>query len=407
MNSYNRNVISVSQLNQYIKSLIEDDVLLSRIFIEGEVSNFKRHTSGHMYFTMKDAHASVNCVMFRGYAEKLTFMPENGMKLVVFGRVSLYEKTGQYQLYAEDMEPWGKGKLHLAFEQMKEKLGLQGLFDESRKRPIPEFPETVAIITSPTGAVVRDIISIAVRRNKNIRLLIFPALVQGKEAAASIVSSIELANAVSRDTQPIDVLILARGGGSIEDLWPFNEEVVARAVYASKIPMVSSIGHETDFCITDFVADMRAPTPSAAAELCIPAASDIKRRLDNMMSMLSLTVDQQLENNKKAVEMLAKRTSPQAFLESVYNRQIYVEQLFSKTTRDIAYKIQIARLSLGKLMDRIEIAAPAAVLRRGYSLVYGEDGLKTSANQFSQSENLRLQFSDGIVTGIFSNIKEY
>lgn len=398
MDSNNRSIFSVCQLNQYIKSLLEDDVLLSGIWIEGEISNFKLHTSGHMYFTMKDAHAAINGVMFRGYAEALPFIPENGMKLVAFGRVSLYEKTGQYQFYAEDMEPWGKGGLHLAFEQMKEKLDKQGLFDKRRK--IPSFPQTVAIITSPTGAVVRDMITVARRRNKNVRLLIFPTLVQGKDAAVSIVSAIELANAVCSDDLRPDVLVLARGGGSIEDLWPFNEENVARAVFASKIPVISAIGHETDYCITDFVADMRAPTPSAAAEMCIPKASDMERSLENIAHRLDFAIDQKLENGRKLVQMLAERASPRAFLESVYNRQIYIEQLFSKITRDILYKLQIERLRLRKRMDGIEIAAPAAVLRRGYSLVYGDDGLRISSKQFSVGDKVSLQFHDGIVNAI-------
>ncbi|MCL2699992.1 MAG: exodeoxyribonuclease VII large subunit [Defluviitaleaceae bacterium] len=390
MDSLNRKIFTVHQLNQYIKHMLEDDVLLSGIFIEGEISNFKRHTSGHLYFTMKDAHAAVNCVMFRGYAENLGFMPENGMRLVAFGRVSLYEKTGQYQFYAEDMEPWGKGGLYLAFEQMKEKLGKQGLFD--RKRPIPGYPETVAVVTSPTGAVVRDIITVARRRNKNVRLLIFPALVQGSGAAASIVSAVETANGMPC---PPDVLILARGGGSLEDLWSFNEEAVARAVYASKIPVVSAIGHETDYCITDFVADMRAPTPSAAAEMCIPSASDLRRGLAGASHRLDIAIDQKLENGRRAVERLAERLSPRALLESVYNRQIYVEQLFSKITRDMGHKSQIARLRLEKLMGGIDAVAPAAVLARGYSLVYGKYGLKTAAAQLSAGDEVVIQFHDG------------
>jgi len=401
MDNLSRKVFSVHQLNQYIKFMLEDDVLLSGIFIEGEVSNFKLHSSGHMYFTMKDAHAAVNCVMFRGYAEGLGFMPENGMRLVAFGRVSLYEKTGLYQFYVEDMEPWGKGGLQLAFEQMKEELGKQGLFDEWRKRPIPAFPETIAVITSPTGAVVRDIITVARRRNKNIRLLIFPALVQGKDAAASIVSAIELVNAVGDgEGRSLDVVILARGGGSIEDLWPFNEEVVARAVYASKVPVVSAIGHETDYCITDFVADLRAPTPSAAAEMCIPTTSDIQRGLESIARRLDSAIDQKLESGRRAVEKLAERTSVQAFLESIYNRQIYIEQLFSKITRDMQHKSQVARLQLEKVMSGIKVAAPATVLQRGYSLVYGDKGLKTSVKQLRAGENIRLQFHDGIIGGI-------
>ena len=258
-------VYTVSQINNYIKRILENDVLLSDVYIEAEISNFKAHTSGHLYFTLKDSGAAINAVMFRSYAERLKFMPESGMKVVARGYISLYEKTGQYQLYVNSMEPAGIGALYLAYEQFKARLEKAGVFDQKYKKPIPQMPKTVAVITSPTGAAVRDIINVAGRRNPNVEIVIVPTLVQGKNAGPEIVNAIEKVNRWNK----ADTIILGRGGGSIEDLWAFNEEIVARAIFDSHIPIISAVGHETDFTIADFISDMRAPTPSAAAELSV------------------------------------------------------------------------------------------------------------------------------------------
>ena len=259
-------VYSVSQINNYIKRLFENDVFLQDIYIEAEISNFKAHSSGHLYMTLKDSGAAVNAVMFRSYAEKLKFMPEDGMKVLINGYISLYEKTGQYQFYVLSMEPAGKGALYIAYEQLKERLERSGVFDQKYKKDIPSYPKCVAVITSPTGAAVRDIIQVSGRRNPNVKIVVVPVLVQGDDAAPSIANAIESVNKWGQ----ADTIIVGRGGGSIEDLWAFNEEMVARAIFESKIPIISAVGHETDFTIADFIADMRAPTPSAAAEIAIP-----------------------------------------------------------------------------------------------------------------------------------------
>ena len=258
-------VFSVTQINRYIRELIEKDFILQSLWIKGEISNYKRHSSGHLYFTLKDEESAINCIMFRGNAQMLPFEPENGMEAVVCGYISIYEKTGQYQFYGELIQPVGIGALTAAYDRLKNKLEKEGLFDGDFKREICSKPETVAVITSPTGAAVRDIINIAKRRNKSVRIVVAPVLVQGENAAASIVNALKAVN----NWGGADTIILGRGGGSIEDLWAFNEESVARAIFASDIPVISAVGHETDFTISDFVADLRAPTPSAAAELAV------------------------------------------------------------------------------------------------------------------------------------------
>ena len=268
------NVYTVSQINGYIKRLIDSDVFLSGLHIEGEISNFKLHSSGHLYFSLKDKTGSIDCVMFRSAAQYLEFMPKNGDAVLVGGRVSLYEKTGKYQVYVDYMQPAGLGALHAEFEKLKQKLAAEGLFDEKFKKPIPEYPKTVALVTSPTGAAVRDMIDVSRRRNPSIKLVIVPVLVQGENAAADIAKGIELVN----EWGGADTIIVGRGGGSMEDLWAFNEEIVARAIFKSEIPVISAVGHEVDFTIADFAADFRAPTPSAAAELAIPASEPVQRR---------------------------------------------------------------------------------------------------------------------------------
>lgn len=271
-------IYSVSQINRYIKNLIEKDIFLRDIFIEAEISNFKVHTSGHFYFTLKDEFAAINTVMYKSYSRDIKFLPENGMKVTVYGYISIYEKTGQYQLCVKIMEPTGKGALYAAFEQLKNKLEKEGLFDIGRKRRIPRFPRKIAVLTSPVGAAIRDIIRISERRNPNIKIIVVPVIVQGESAAKSICDGLSLINRY----KDADVIILGRGGGSIEDLWCFNEESVARAVFKSKIPVISAVGHETDFTISDFVADFRASTPSAAAEIAVPSLYDIR---DNVYAL--------------------------------------------------------------------------------------------------------------------------
>ena len=271
------NAISVSELNNYVKEKFENDDFLNNVLVKGEISNFKHHYTGHMYFTLKDENSLIKCVMFKGYTANLSFIPKDGMKVRIFGTVSVFERDGVYQIYAKGMQLDGEGDLHAEFEKLKKKLEEEGLFNIEHKKKIPAFPKCIGVLTSNTGAVIRDIINVSTRRNPNVYIKLLPVPVQGPTAKEKIVESIKLMN----DNKLADVIILARGGGSLEDLWPFNEEIVARAIYESEIPIISAIGHETDFSISDFVADLRAPTPSAAAELAVPKIDDIEEKLFN------------------------------------------------------------------------------------------------------------------------------
>ena len=309
---------TVAQINRYIKGLLEDDALLCELKVEGELSNFKRHNSGHLYFTLKDASAAVNCIMFASYASGITFKPENGAKVIVFGHISLYEKTGQYQLYAVNIKSLEKtGDLAAAFIQLRDKLKEEGLFDPTRKKPIPGWASCVALITSPTGAAVQDMIKVIHERNPGVKIVVVPTLVQGSQAAEDIVNAIHAVNCWNK----ADVMIVGRGGGSIEDLWAFNEEIVARAIAASSVPVISAVGHETDFTIADFAADFRAPTPSAAAVAAVPDVSEhflrakmLRQRADRALSQASAKARARL----LMAEQLLEKVSPYALWERGY-----------------------------------------------------------------------------------------
>ena len=278
MSMKERQALSVTQVNLYIKDVIARDDILCDVLVKGELSNFKAHSSGHMYMSLKDESGVMRAVMFRSAASKLTFRPQNGMKVIAHGRISVYERDGQYQLYIDDMQQEGQGDLYVAFEQLKQKLAAEGFFDPVHKKPLPKYPKRVGVVTAPTGAAIRDIINVLTRRFSYADIVLYPVLVQGENSAASIVGAIEYFNA----QRSADVLIVGRGGGSIEDLWSFNEEVVARAIYNSEIPIVSAVGHEIDFTIADFVADLRAPTPSAAAELVVPSQIELAEKFNNV-----------------------------------------------------------------------------------------------------------------------------
>ena len=387
-------VYTVSQVNRYIRGMMEDDVILGGLFVGAEISNFKRHTSGHMYFTLKDDSAAINAVMFRGNAISVPFAPENGMKVIAYGRVSLYEKTGQYQLYVEVLEPAGKGGLQIAFEQLVQKLESEGLFDPRRKKAIPASPGTVAILTSPTGAAVRDVIEVAGRRDPNVKLVVVPVLVQGEQAAASIVAGLRAVNEWGK----ADLIILGRGGGSLEDLWCFNEEAVARAVAASRIPVVTAVGHETDTTIADFVADLRAPTPSAAAEMTVPDNQTRVAAAAYATAQLHRIVHRRVGEAKSKLESLMKRGSLRRYLDTIYQRQVHVEQLTEKMHREIGHVLAKQRMRFDKTLAALETLSPMATLRRGYALVIGGDGrLRASAESVGPEEDLTIRFRDGDV----------
>lgn len=393
-------IFTVGQINRYIRNLLENDFILSSLLVKGEISNFKAHSSGHLYFTLKDASGALSCVMFRQDAAGLPFEPENGMQVMVYGHISLYEKTGQYQLYAEFMEPLGIGALQVAFEQLKEKLAAEGLFDGDFKREIPKNPSCIAVITSPTGAAVRDILQIVKRRDPNVKVAIFPTLVQGEQAAADIVRSLKLVNEWGK----ADVIILGRGGGSMEDLWCFNDENVARAVFASEIPVISAVGHETDFTITDFVADMRAPTPSAAAELATTPLAERREAFHRLELRLERDVSALLTSCRRRLDLLKSRPVMERPLERIYRTMMDVEETQQRLDKEMTNRLMQRAERWQYLTNRLEAASPLAVMSRGYVMAVTSSGnLLTSAKQAEVGDRVTLHLQDGKIE---TNIQE-
>ena len=386
-------VLSVSEVTRHVKRLLDSSELLQGVAVRGEVSNFKRHTSGHLYFSLKDEGAQLSCVMFRGPAAHLSFAPEDGMRVIASGDVSVYERGGRYQLYTRFMQPDGLGDLHVAFERLKAKLQAEGLFDPARKRPIPRFPRRIAIITSPTGAAVRDITTILARRCPATAQLIVPAIVQGDEAAPSIVRALAIANLMDE----VDTIILGRGGGSIEDLWAFNEEAVARAIYASARPVISAVGHETDYTIADFVADLRAPTPSAAAELAVPDQAELRAALAACANRLRLGLLGGLERRRDALAHLAARRALRFPVDRIQRLAQALDELESR--RDRAYRHGLERMGVRAqaLCDKLKALGPLQTLQRGYALcVRPADGaLVTRVAQLAVGDRVKLRFQDG------------
>ena len=393
-------IFTVGQINRYIRNLLENDFILSSLLVKGEISNFKAHSSGHLYFTLKDASGALSCVMFRQDAAGLPFEPENGMQVVVYGHVSLYEKTGQYQLYAEFLEPLGIGALQVAFEQLKEKLAAEGLFDGDFKREIPKNPSCIAVITSPTGAAVRDILQIVKRRDPNVKVAIFPTLVQGEQAAVDIVHSLKLVNEWGK----ADVIILGRGGGSMEDLWCFNDENVARAVFASEIPVISAVGHETDFTITDFVADMRAPTPSAAAELATTPLSERREAFHRLELRLERDVSALLTSCRRRLDLLKSRPVMERPLERIYRTMTDMEETQQRLDKEMTNRLMQRAERWQYLTNRLEAASPLAVMSRGYVMAVTSSGkLLTSVKQVEVGDRVTLHLQDGKIE---TNIQE-
>ena len=393
-------IFTVGQINRYIRNLLENDFILSSLLVKGEISNFKAHSSGHLYFTLKDASGALSCVMFRQDAAGLPFEPENGMQVVVYGHISLYEKTGQYQLYAEFLEPLGIGALQVAFEQLKEKLAAEGLFDGDFKREIPKNPSCIAVITSPTGAAVRDILQIVKRRDPNVKVAIFPTLVQGEQAAADIVRSLKLVNEWGK----ADVIILGRGGGSMEDLWCFNDENVARAVFASEIPVISAVGHETDFTITDFVADMRAPTPSAAAELATTPLTERREAFHRLELRLERDISALLTSCRRRLDLLKSRPVMERPLERIYRTMMDVEETQQRLDKEMTNRFMQRAERWQYLTNRLEAASPLAVMSRGYVMAVTSSGkLLTSVKQAEVGDRVTLHLQDGKIE---TNIQE-
>lgn len=387
-------VFTVGQINRYIKNLLENDFILSSLLVQGEISNFKAHSSGHWYFTLKDAQGAIACVIFRQAAEQIPFQPENGMRVILYGTISLYEKTGQYQLYGEFMEPIGIGALQLAFEQSKEKLAAEGLFDADFKRELPPHIGTIAVITSPIGAAVRDIIQIAKRRDPRVKIAVFPALVQGEAAEADIVRALRLVNRWGK----ADVIILGRGGGSMEDLWAFNEESVARAIFASEIPVISAVGHETDFTIADFVADLRAPTPSAAAELATQPIAYLLEDIRNLEEQLSRNISLIWEDAGRRLEYLKERPALRQPLTRIRQAQETLAAQERQMQREMRYKLEKENGRLAAAEARLAALSPLSVMKRGYTVLLDAAGKSIPSAQAAEiGQAVQISMKDGIL----------
>lgn len=386
-------IYTVSRLNQEAKYLLEENFPL--VWVEGEISNFIAHTSGHWYFSLKDASAQVSCAMFKGSQRKLSFTPKNGDQLLIKARVSLYENRGQYQIIAEDMEERGDGKLRRAFEALKQKLAAQGLFADQHKKPLPPIPQILGIITSPTGAAIKDILHVLKRRFACAKIIIYPALVQGNSAAPTLVKAIELAN----QRLECDVLILARGGGSLEDLWPFNEEIVAQAIYASDIPIISGVGHEIDFTIADFVADVRAPTPSAAAEIATPDSTELSTSLLQQQHYLSRQIKYIVTRLRERANWMHKHLimqHPKKRLQEQAQRLDYFElKLQSLMKRAIA----TSKANLANNASKLDALSPLATLARGYAIITNQQQhIISSVETLKRHEQIHVRLVDGEAT---------
>ena len=385
-------ILTVTQLNTYVKSVLDSDKNLYNVFVCGEISNFTNHyRTGHFYMTLKDEGASVRAVMFKSSNSRLRFMPENGMKVVTRGRASVYERDGQYQLYIDDMQPDGAGALSAAFEQLKSKLAAEGLFDDSRKKPLPKLPMRIGVITAPTGAAVRDIITVLGRRFPMSRVIFHPVQVQGESAAPQISAAVERFNREGL----ADVLIVGRGGGSLEELWAFNEEIVARAVAASAIPVISAVGHETDFTICDFVADLRAPTPSAAAELAVPDAVEQYAFLNGLLFRCRRAMENDFSAKRahlKSLQMSRGLTSASALLES---RRLLLDKLSFSLESSITATISSGKGGINYLAGKLDSLSPLKVLGRGYAIASKDGSIISGVKPISKGDALSIRLSDG------------
>ena len=385
-------VLTVTQLNTYIKSVIDSDMLLHNIFVVGEISNFTNHyRTGHYYMTIKDENCAVKAVMFRTANQRLKFMPENGMSVIVRGRISVFERDGQYQLYIDDMQPDGAGALNLAFEQLKSKLGAEGLFDEQYKKPIPQRNYRIGVVTSATGAVIQDIRNVIERRFPLARIILAPVQVQGQSAAGQIAQAINDFN--SGDFA--DVLIVGRGGGSLEDLWAFNEEIVARAVFSSRIPIISAVGHETDFTICDFVADLRAPTPSAAAELAVPDIRDDYAFIQTVCSQCEEFLLEKIAAEENKLQIIKERLKYRSPSSLVDEKIQLVDSYLTKALTSIQSKISAEQSRLAAVSGKLDALSPLKVMSRGYSLVKKDGEVITKSSELKSKDKISLSFSDG------------
>ena len=388
--------ISVSDLNSYIKDKIGNDEFLNNVYIKGEISNFKHHYTGHMYFTLKDENSLIKCIMFKTYTSHLNFVPKDGMNVLILGTVSVFERDGVYQIYCKAMQEDGIGDLYAKYEALKAKLEEEGLFDNIHKKQIPFMPKTIGVLTSQTGSVIRDIINVSTRRNPNVYLRLLPVPVQGDGAGIKIAEAIRIMN----EKNLADVIILARGGGSLEDLWPFNEEVVARAIFESKLPVISAVGHETDFTIADFVADLRAPTPSAAAELAVANVEDIKRNLDKYENRLAISLNKKLELMKLRYEKVMNLRVFKEPLLRIQDEYVRLDNMIKLVYDKTIEKYKESNFVFANLVSKLDSLSPLKTLTRGYGIIQKDNKIIKSKSDLNNGDNIKITLVDGNITAI-------
>ena len=393
---------SVSELNRYVKNIIENNRTLSSVTVKGEISNFTNHRSGHFYFSLKDGEGQIKAVMFRSRAQSLKFMPESGMKVIVHGSVNVYERDGVYQLYVSSMQPDGIGALYFAYEQLKEKLSKSGIFDSAHKLPLPKYPSRIGVITSPTGAAVRDIINVTGRRYPLADVYLYPSLVQGDGAEENLIRAVDFFD----KSRLCDVIIIGRGGGSIEDLWAFNSEKLAMRIFECGIPVISAVGHETDFTICDFVADMRAPTPSAAAEICVPDISELMQKIDSYDDRLSASILRKATSEREKLVNLGERLRANTVSRFIDNKKREVENRGEIAGYLISSIIEKARKRLSVNAEKANALSPLSVISRGYSLAENKRGAISSIKDTAVGESVSVIVSDGIISTVVTDVKE-
>ena len=389
--NYEKMAVTVSDLNTYIKNKIANDEALNAVVVKGEISNFKAHYTGHYYFTLKDDKSLIKCIMFKTYAQNLKFMPKDGMKIIVFGGVSVFERDGVYQIYVKAMEQSGLGDLYEAYEKLKASLEEEGLFNETHKKKIPINPKIIGVLSSQTGAVIRDLINVSTRRNPNCYIRLLPVPVQGSGASKEIANAIKIMN----EKQLADVIILARGGGSLEDLWPFNEEIVARAIYDSKIPIISAVGHETDFTIADFVADLRAPTPSAAAEIANPDIYELKNKIAVARERTRQALNKKMELLKLKYNNIMKSKVFLDPLRVINDNYLRLDNNIKEITNIIKLKQKDSEKKFGLIVSKLDALSPLKTLSRGYAIIEKENNIVKSYNDLKDGNIVKLILTDG------------
>ena len=392
--------ISVTDLNKYIKDKIANDEYLNNILVKGEISNFKNHYTGHLYFTLKDENSLIKCIMFKTYAQKLKFMPKDGMKVLILGGVSVFERDGVYQIYVKIMEEDGLGDLYTKYQELKEKLEKQGLFDKTHKKAIPLMPKIIGVLTSQTGSVIRDIINVSTRRNPNVYIRLLPVPVQGEGAAEKIAEGIDYMD----KNKLADVLIVARGGGSLEDLWPFNEEIVAHSIYNSEIPVISAVGHETDFTIADFVADLRAPTPSAAAELAVPDIYEVKQKINTYQNRMKQVLSKKLEIMKLRYEKCISSVVFKEPTRKIQDNYLKIESYIKQLENIIRVKEQKEKSRYIELISKLDTLSPLKTLIRGYGIIQKDGNVVKSVKQLKVGDKIDIRLSEGKAEGVIETI---